>query len=132
MTCALIETSSADTASSATSSFGASASARAMHSRCRWPPEHSCGKRLRHRGGAAGPGAGAALGEQLADPVGGVGWTDQAMHEHRFGDRAANGLARIEARERILEDHLHAPAGSPQSRAVERTDILSLEQDSSG
>ena len=37
------ETSSAATLSSATISFGSSASARAMQMRCRWPPENSCG-----------------------------------------------------------------------------------------
>jgi predicted exporter len=44
MTCAWIETSSAETGSSQTMSFGAaSASARAMPMRWRWPPENSCG-----------------------------------------------------------------------------------------
>ena len=41
--CAWIETSSADTGSSQTISFGLSASARAMPMRWRWPPENSCG-----------------------------------------------------------------------------------------
>ena len=40
---ACTETSSAETLSSATISFGASASARAMQMRWRWPPENSCG-----------------------------------------------------------------------------------------
>ena len=44
---AWIDTSSAETGSSSTSSSGLSASARAMPMRCRWPPENSCGKRLR-------------------------------------------------------------------------------------
>ena len=42
-TCAWIETSSADTGSSATTSFGRVTSARAMAMRWRWPPENSCG-----------------------------------------------------------------------------------------
>ena len=46
MICAWIETSSADTGSSHTTSFGLSASARAMPMRWRWPPENSAGKRL--------------------------------------------------------------------------------------
>ena len=41
MTCAWIETSSAETGSSATMNSGASASARAMPMRWRWPPENS-------------------------------------------------------------------------------------------
>ncbi len=44
MTCAWIDTSSADTGSSPMMSFGLSASARAMPIRCRWPPENWCGK----------------------------------------------------------------------------------------
>jgi hypothetical protein len=43
---AWIETSSAETGSSAMISFGRSASARAIPIRWRWPPENSCGKRL--------------------------------------------------------------------------------------
>jgi hypothetical protein len=38
-----IDTSSAETASSATMILGCSASARAMATRCRCPPENSCG-----------------------------------------------------------------------------------------
>jgi creatinine amidohydrolase len=45
--CAWMDTSSADTASSQTSSAGFRASARAMLTRWRWPPESSCGKRRR-------------------------------------------------------------------------------------
>ena len=37
---------SAETGSSATSTFGCSVSARAMPMRWRWPPENSCGWRL--------------------------------------------------------------------------------------
>ena len=43
MICAWIETSRAETGSSATISFGFSAIARAIPIRCRWPPENSCG-----------------------------------------------------------------------------------------
>ena len=46
MICAWIETSSAETGSSATTSLGFSAIARATPMRWRWPPENSCGKRL--------------------------------------------------------------------------------------
>ena len=41
--CAWIDTSSAETGSSATISFGLTARARATPMRCRWPPENSCG-----------------------------------------------------------------------------------------
>src|SRR6266480_7638241 len=83
-------------------------------------------KAARHVGREADP------PEKFANPVVRIRTTEKAMDDHWFGDRAANGLARIEARERILEDHLHASAGCAQARAVERADILSLEQDSSG
>jgi hypothetical protein len=43
ITWAWIETSSAETGSSAISKLGSSASARAMPMRWRWPPENSCG-----------------------------------------------------------------------------------------
>ena len=43
MICAWIETSSADTGSSQTISDGSMASARAMPTRWRWPPDSSCG-----------------------------------------------------------------------------------------
>ncbi len=42
-TWAWIDTSSADTGSSQTMSFGRSAMARAIPMRCRWPPENSFG-----------------------------------------------------------------------------------------
>ena len=47
----------------------------------------------------------------------------EAVHEQRLGDRRADRHARIEAGERILEDHLHAlaqPRASP-SRSSART-----------
>ena len=43
--CARIETSSAETGSSSTTSRALVERARAMASRCRWPPLNSCGKR---------------------------------------------------------------------------------------
>ena len=43
---ACTETSSAETGSSHTISFGLTDSARATPMRWRWPPENSCGKRL--------------------------------------------------------------------------------------
>ncbi len=46
MICAWIETSSAETGSSATISVGFSDSALAIPIRWRCPPENSCGKRL--------------------------------------------------------------------------------------
>ena len=50
MTCAWMDTSSADTGSSQMISFGWKASARATPIRCRWPPENSAGNRLKCSG----------------------------------------------------------------------------------
>src|SRR6266702_5102173 len=83
-------------------------------------------KAARHVGREADP------PEKFANPVVRIRTTEKAMHDHRFGDRAANGLARIEARERILEDHLHPSADGAQACAVERAHIVPLEQYSSG
>ena len=47
--CARIDTSSADTGSSSTISFGSSDNARAIAMRCRCPPENSCGKSVADR-----------------------------------------------------------------------------------
>jgi hypothetical protein len=47
MTWAWMDTSRADTGSSATISFGLTARARAIPIRWRWPPENSCGYRRR-------------------------------------------------------------------------------------
>ena len=47
--CAWIETSSAETGSSAMMSLGSTARARAMAMRCLWPPENSCGYFLINR-----------------------------------------------------------------------------------
>ena len=49
-TCAWIDTSSADTGSSATTNEGRRASARAIPIRCRWPPLNSCAKRFMKNG----------------------------------------------------------------------------------
>jgi hypothetical protein len=62
-------------------------------------------KAARHVGREADP------PEKFANPVVRIRMTEKTMHDHRFGDCAANGLARIETRERILEDHLHTTGG---------------------
>ncbi len=109
--CALTDTSSAETASSHTMRSGSAASARAMPMRWRWPPENSWGQR---RGGVARQ---PDLVEQRVDPRRQVGGRPgEAEIADRLGEDVAHPHARIEARERVLEHHLHAPAQRPQRR----------------
>ena len=54
-----------------------------------------------------------------AEPVG----------EERLGDRGADTDARVEARERILEDHLDVAAHVAHPALVEREDVVAVEQD---
>src|SRR5262249_55633586 len=69
--------------------------------------------------------------EQLADPGARVRAMDQAMHDHRLGDRAAYRLSWIEAREGILKDHLHAAPRRAQGFGIEGAYVLPFEQDRS-
>ena len=107
--CACTDTSSADTGSSATTSFGRVMSARAMAMRWRWPPENSCGMLQRVRSLEAdrferGSYAGAALGAACS-----------AERRQGLGDDFLDPLARIERTVGVLEDHLHM---RPQPRAI--------------
>ena len=77
--------------------------ARAMAMRCRWPPENSCGKRLKDGVGHAG------VAQRLAhpvDPFAAVG--ADAVDDQPFLDDLADRHARVERGERVLEDDLHA------------------------
>ena len=101
MICAWIETSSADTGSSSTMSFGSTASARAMPMRWRWPPENSCGKRLTCSGARptrSSSSLHAALDVGLVRPPCAASATPTIW---------PIALARVQRRVRVLEDHLH-------------------------
>ena len=103
MTCAWIETSSAETGSSSMISFGSRASARAIPIRWRWPPENSCGKRSRCSGFR--PTRESSSRELLLEPRRATPASAQ-----RRGEDLAHALARVQRRLRVLEDHLHLPA----------------------
>ena len=47
----------------------------------------------------------------------------------RLADDPADAVARVERRERVLEDHLHAPAKRSHARLVERREVLPVEDD---
>ena len=98
--CAWTETSSALTASSAISSSGCGASARAIATRWRWPPDSSRGKRRATAGGRPTSSSSSAT---LAAALVAAG---EAVHAQRLADRRADGQARVQRRERVLEDHL--------------------------
>src|ERR1700722_12921758 len=69
--------------------------------------------------------------QQIGDEIARLTPCRDAMDYDRFGDRSADALSRIEAREGILENHLHALAHLAQTRGVERPHVLSLEQHAS-
>ena len=94
----------ADTGSSATIRSGLDAtSARAMPIRCRWPPENSWGYLLSAaRRQADGRRSARAAGRGCLRLVG-----VQAVRPHPLDQQRLDGLARVEAGERVLEDHLH-------------------------
>ena len=117
-TCACTETSSADVGSSQTRNSGCVASARAIEMRCRWPPENWCGNFS--ASAAARPTERSSSATRSAScrsfsPSGGLG---EAVLAQRLGDDVEHLPARIEARVRVLEDHLHAPAQRAVGRAA--------------
>ena len=105
--CAWIDTSSALTGSSSTTSSGSSASARAMPTRWRCPPESSCG--YRSMCSAPRPTSSNSSGTRVRDVA------PPARDHERLGDRRARGHARIERRVRVLEHHLDPTPGEVRS-----------------
>ena len=57
--------------------------------------------------------------EQLADLAPDAPCRARAVHAQRLADDAADGVARVERRERVLEDHLHPPPQRPQLALAE-------------
>ena len=119
---AWIETSSADTGSSATTNSGESASARAIPIRWRCPPENACGY-LR-----AAPG-GSPTSSSNSGHLGAALGTADAVRAERLGDEIVDAHARVERRERILEDHLGPLAEAEQPVASQRPDVDAVEED---
>ncbi len=95
-----------------------------MPMRWRWPPENSCGQRF---GGVARQAHGV---EQHVDAPVEIGpRRREAEIADRLGEDVAHLQARIEARERVLEHHLHAPAQRPQGCGGEFVDAAAVEHD---
>ena len=51
------------------------------------------------------------------------------MDAQRLADDPADGVARVERRERVLEDHLHPPPQRLELALAERGDVLAVEDD---
>src|SRR5580704_2473221 len=98
-TWAWIDTSSAATDSSRMRIFGSAASARAIATRCRCPPDSDLGGTDRCR--SSRPTSPAALGGQ---PV---------VDAEHLVDRHLRAVPRVEAGVRVLEDDLHLAAAPP-------------------
>ena len=94
-------TSSAVVGSSAISSFGLQASAMAIITRWRMPPESRCGYSLK-RDFADGM---RTLSRSRMTSAFGLGAAHVAMAHQRFGDLESDGQARVEAGHRFLKDH---------------------------
>ena len=119
--CAWIETSSAETGSSQTSSFGPSAK------RARDPDALPL---------AAGELVGIAVRvarveaddvEQLANAGGACATRTGAVHDQRLRDDVADGHPRVERRVRILEDDLHVAAQFPDLASRQFRQLLAHE-----
>src|SRR5579885_3477020 len=118
--CAWIETSRAETGSSATMSSGCSTSARAMPMRWRWPPLNSCGY-------FAAASLHAHLGQHRAHGLGDLAGTAETVHGHGLRQRLPDGSARVERGVGILEHDLHLAAEPPELRRARRQHVLALE-----
>ena len=108
---AWIDTSSAETGSSSTSTSGLSESARAMPMRWRCPPENSCGNRFTCSG----------LSPTFA--ISSRTWSRSLprltlVNAHRLRDDRTDRHARVERRVRILEDDLDLAAHRAQRASL--------------
>src|SRR5438132_1695454 len=117
----LIDTSSMEIGSSASTTDGLTASARAIATRCRWPPESWCGyfwaivcggtrPTVRRRSSTT-----ASTSPRAAIPV----------DPQRPFQVVLHLLDRVQRGKRILEDHLHLGPVAPQRRAA---DVLAAEE----
>ena len=101
--------SSAEHGSSMSSTRGCTASARAMHSRCCWPPESAppgVGEAVRHLVPQPGPLAGSSPRSSSASAPSGILMPDELQaRQHVLGD--AHGRERV----RLLEHHADLAAG---------------------
>src|SRR5581483_3719855 len=68
--------------------------------------------------------------EQLPNPVGRApAARDEAVDAQRLADDPADAVARVQRRERVLEDHLHPPPQRPELALAEVGDVVPVEDD---
>ena len=104
MICAWIETSSAVVGSSAMISSGSAQSASASTTRWRIPPENSCGIGI----DALFRALDADLGQQRDGARAGRTFVKREMRADGLDDLVADAIERVEAGQRVLEDHADA------------------------
>src|SRR5512133_165652 len=68
--------------------------------------------------------------QQLANPPRHVAPSRQAVDLHRLTDDPSDAVPRVQRRERVLEDHLHPAAKSPDGSLAPLSDVLAIEEDS--
>ena len=121
--CAWMVTSSAVVGSSAISSAGSLASAIAIITRCRWPPESWCGKASSRCVG---------VGEAHLRPAASITRAQRGVRRsalvqaHRLGDLPADPVQRVEAGHRLLEDHARPCRRAAAQQLVVRRPITLL------
>ena len=121
-----IDTSSIEIGSSASSTCGFAARARAIATRWRWPPDSSCGNLSMYRVGRAQVDAVEQLGERLLQLVAAQA---AAVDLEAAGQRVADRVHGVQRGERVLEDHLDLRHVPPEAGAALRLRVLAVQQD---
>ncbi len=70
--------------------------------------------------------------EELADAAARIAPAGEAVSPERLPDDATDAVARVQRRERILEDHLHPAPQRSQLALAQRGDIATVEHDPPG
>ena len=126
MICAWIDTSSAVVGSSATISLGSAASASAITTRWRMPPENWCGIVV----DALGRGRDAGVFQQADGAPARLVVVDRQVRLDGLGQLPADGVQRIERRQRVLEDRADLAAADMAHLLVRQVvDALAFQQD---
>ena len=117
--------SSALTGSSHSSSRGPAASALAIETRCRWPPEICPGVPVAQRGVEA------HLREGVVDLLADLPRVEAAADSEPLADDLRDGQVGVERAQRVLEDELDVPAAAlpPARAAAQPGDLGSREDD---
>ncbi len=119
-----IETSTIDTASSATMNLGSTVSARATATRWRCPPLNWCGYlSMTSRAGVRSTTSSSSSARASAAAL----VLDLVVAQQRRGEDVADRLRRVERRVRVLVDDLHRLAVAAEGGAVELLDRRALE-----